>query len=195
MTCIERKIRLNGEVDSYRCDLLALEPDHGVLKYVVSERRTVASATLLPGTVTFALYWPERNYNLYYWALPEDPPTAADGCAEPAEGSEGRPSVGEGRPPTAKGDLASALRPIGYYINIVDSVSLTPACFTYRDLVLDLFIAPGGEPVVLDEEELPLDIEPALHAFIEAIKRQLLRDHRRILQEADRLLAPHLCAA
>jgi len=48
---------------------------------------------------------------------------------------------------------------------------------------------------VLDEEELPSDIDPALRSFIEAIKRQLLRDYRGIIDEADRLLAPLLAAA
>lgn len=211
MTCTERKIRMSGEVVTYRCDLLALDQDYGVLKYVVGERRTIATVTLVPGTLTFAVYWPDRNYNLYYWTSPEEMPAgtatgpAANGdvgparpiaAADAAADSEQVALGARTEPPIAAGGAsAPRLRPIGYYFNIVDSVSLTPLCFTYRDLVVDLFVAPGGEPVVLDEEELPRDIDPALRSFIEAIKRQLLRDHLRIIEEADRLLAPLIAAA
>ncbi len=168
MTCTERKIRLSGEVVTYQCDLLALEIDHGILRFVTSERRVIASATLEPGTFTFAVYWPERNYNLYYWTYREDPPL---------DGEAGEPS---------------RLRPVGYYFNIVDSVSLSPLQFAYRDLVVDIFVTPEGEPSVLDEDELPADTDASLLSFIEAIKRQVLRDYREIIAEVDRLLAPIL---
>ncbi len=168
MTCTERKIRLSGEVVTYQCDLVALEIDYGILKYVTSERRTVASATLEPGTFTFAVYWPGRNYNLYYWTIPEDPPI---------DGEAGKPL---------------RLRPVGYYFNLVDSVSLSPLQFTYRDLVVDIFVSPEGELSVLDEEELPAGTDSSLLAFIEAIKRQLLRDYRTVIAEVDSLLEPVL---
>ena len=171
MTCTERKIRLSGEVVTYRCELLALEIDYGILKFVTSEWRIVASATLEPGTYTFAVYWPGRNYNLYYWTFPEDPPI---------EGEESEPTP---------------LRPVGYYFNIVDSVSLSPLQFAYRDLVVDIFVTPEGELSVLDEEELPADTDESLRAFIEAIKRQVMRDYREIIEEVDLMLAPILAEA
>ena len=168
MTCMERKIRLSGEVVTYQCDLLALEIDYGILRFVTSERRVIASATLEPGTFTFAVYWPERNYNLYYWIFPEDPPI---------EGEASEPS---------------RLRPVGYYFNIVDSVSLSPLQFAYRDLVVDIFVTPEGELSVLDEDELPADTDESLLSFIEAIKRQVLRDYKEIIAEVHLLLAPIL---
>ncbi len=65
--CIEKKLTLSGRTDLFRCELLQLNPERGVLRYVLEREYRLAGIRLLPGDVTYALYWPDRPYTLYIW--------------------------------------------------------------------------------------------------------------------------------
>lgn len=65
--CIEKKQTLSGEIQTYSCELVRLDDNFGVLKYVIDREYTVADVQLAPGDVTIALYWTDRPYTLYTW--------------------------------------------------------------------------------------------------------------------------------
>jgi hypothetical protein len=75
-----------------------------------------------------------------------------------------------------------------YYFNIADRISLQAAEFIWRDLVVDVLVDPLGSVHVLDEHELPRDLDPALSRYIQSAKKNLLREHGAIMQEADSVI-------
>ncbi len=68
---VERKRRLDGSVEEFLCDGLALEPGRrAVLRYVIERDRSVGPGGLLPlrpGNMTIAHYWHDRAFNVYHW--------------------------------------------------------------------------------------------------------------------------------
>jgi len=75
-----------------------------------------------------------------------------------------------------------------YYFNIADQVSLQPKEFIWRDLVVDVLVDPQGSLHVLDEHELPADLDPDLSRYIQSAKALIIRDYRKIIHEADATL-------
>ena len=75
-----------------------------------------------------------------------------------------------------------------YYFNIGDSIALTPREFVWRDLVVDILIDGDGTPRVLDEHDIPTDIDASLRRNIRSAKEHILRKYRQIVAEADALL-------
>ena len=67
----ERKRRLSGRETIYQCELVALSPTVGILKHVLNSTASVGNLQLKSGTVTYAFYWTDRMYNLYWWMSPE----------------------------------------------------------------------------------------------------------------------------
>jgi predicted RNA-binding protein associated with RNAse of E/G family len=76
-------------------------------------------------------------------------------------------------------------RAIVYYINLSDRTVITPEVIHWRDLIVDVVITSDGECLVLDEDELPDDLEPALLAMIEAARDDLVRDHPALVAELE----------
>ncbi len=70
-TCVEIKQTLSGAIQQFTCELVALEEDYGILRYCISERVSVGHVLLLPGAVTYAVYWIGRPYNVYWWRDPQ----------------------------------------------------------------------------------------------------------------------------
>jgi hypothetical protein len=70
-----------------------------------------------------------------------------------------------------------------FYINLSDRTVITPEMIHWRDLIVDVVITPGGECLVLDEDELPPDLDPTLLAEIEAARDDLVRDHPALVVE------------
>jgi hypothetical protein len=65
----EIKRHINKPDERYECDLIHLEPDRAVLRYISD--RTFASTrlgvTFPPGCITIALYWHDRPY--VFWGI------------------------------------------------------------------------------------------------------------------------------
>lgn len=86
---------------------------------------------------------------------------------------------------------------IGYYLNVCDQVRLDgPGSeVSWRDLVLDVLLLPTGEARMLDREELPPDLDPALAAYIESAVDEILQSQAGLRREAeedpDRPERPH----
>jgi protein associated with RNAse G/E len=72
---------------------------------------------------------------------------------------------------------------LGYYINIGDQVQIADGRIAWRDLVVDLLILPEERLQILDENELPAELEPALRATIMRIKEQLAETYPAIIAE------------
>jgi hypothetical protein len=65
--CLEKKLTLSGETQTYSCELLHLEKGFGILRYVIDRAYDIAGLKLAPGDETIALYWEDRPYTLYIW--------------------------------------------------------------------------------------------------------------------------------
>ena len=71
-TIIERKTRLDGSREEYRCEPLSLESGRrAVLRYALERDWVVAGSTIsVPkGAVTVGHYWADRPYNVYHWLV------------------------------------------------------------------------------------------------------------------------------
>ena len=61
-----------------------------------------------------------------------------------------------------------------FYVNLSEGARLEGDVLTWRDLTVDILIPPVGEPVVLDEDEIPPTLDPATHRRIERAKHEVL---------------------
>lgn len=67
--CIEKKILLTGKEVEYACELVRCDGEFGVLRHVIDREYNVGGIRLVPGDVTYALYWTHEPYTLYTWRL------------------------------------------------------------------------------------------------------------------------------
>lgn len=84
---------------------------------------------------------------------------------------------------------------LAYYFNIGEIVRWEPEVLEWRDLVVDVLATPDGRVTVLDEDELPPDLDQATRQRIEAARDSVLRDLGQLAAEAEqesrRLLRRH----
>lgn len=78
----------------------------------------------------------------------------------------------------------------GLYCSIVDATTISDDLVAYTDLFVDVLIDPGGAATVLDEEELPDDIEPRHRRTINRALEELTGQTRRIVGEIERESRP-----
>jgi hypothetical protein len=57
--------------------------------------------------------------------------------------------------------LTPAGATLAFYFNLADQTAIGPDTLSYRDLTVDLLARPGAAPQILDEDELPADLDPA----------------------------------
>lgn len=65
---------------------------------------------------------------------------------------------------------------LALYFNICDSTHISTGLIEWRDLVVDVLITPDGRCRVLDEHELPDELEDGMQQYIEATRNDLCRD-------------------
>ena len=75
---------------------------------------------------------------------------------------------------------------LGYYCSIVDELSIGDDRVEYLDLVVDVLIDSRGGATVLDEDELPADLEPRHRRTISRALEDLTGNARRIVAELER---------
>jgi len=90
---------------------------------------------------------------------------------------------------------SASTKDVAYYFNIADSISLLPDEFSWRDLIVDIFIDTDGMVHVLDENELPPNLPPTLQCYILAAKSHILRGYREIIAEANFLIKKYVVGA
>lgn len=71
------------------------------------------------------------------------------------------------------------------YFNIADRISLQPREFLWRDLAVDIVIEDGRNVRVLDEDELPDNLDPELSRYIQNAKTIIMREYASIVHEAN----------
>jgi len=76
-----------------------------------------------------------------------------------------------------------------YYFNIADGVTLRPGAFAWRDLVLDIVVDGQGNATILDDHELPPDLDDGLARYIRGAVDHVLGHYREIIREADEIIA------
>ena len=149
-TVLERKVRLNGSVEEWTCELMALEPGrYAAVRYVLpEERRLGGTALVLPaGTVTIGHFWADRTYTAYHWLSGE--------------------------------------RTLGVYCSVAELLEVELEGIVYLDLAVDVLLLPGGGVSVLDEHELPSDIERETLKTIEEAVAALQADPARLLADVE----------
>lgn len=149
-TVLERKVRLDGSVEEWTCELLALEPGrYAAVRYVLPEERGLAGSDLvLPaGTVTIGHFWADRAYTAYHWL--------------------------------------SGGRTLAVYCSVAELLEVEPEGIVYLDLAVDVLFLPGGGVAVLDEHELPSDIERETLKTIEEAVTALQADPGGLLSEIE----------
>jgi len=72
---------------------------------------------------------------------------------------------------------------IAYYFNLADHTAIGEDRLSWRDLAVDILLTPEGSVRVLDEGDLPSEIDPALREFIQETTSALLRDVPRLIQQ------------
>jgi len=75
------------------------------------------------------------------------------------------------------------LQTLALYLNICDNTRISPAQIAWRDLTVDILITPDLCCRVLDEDELPDDIDSKLLSRINATRDVLCADAARLLLE------------
>ncbi len=148
--CDEVKTRLDGSSETWRCEVLALEPGRrAVLRYVLDRDREVGASGLVlrSGTVTIAHYWSDRPFNVYHWTL--GPTTVA------------------------------------YYANVAESLEISPTRVAYLDLAIDVLVRPSGAVDILDEDEVPVDLQPGHRKTIADALEQITANPRGLIKEIE----------
>ncbi|MCF7982577.1 MAG: DUF402 domain-containing protein [Pseudomonadales bacterium] len=72
---------------------------------------------------------------------------------------------------------------LGFYFNVSDSTQIGETRIYWRDLVVDIFITPDGRCRVLDEDEIPENLDPSLRKSIEQTRDHILSNFRQLTEE------------
>lgn len=81
--------------------------------------------------------------------------------------------------------LDPARRTLGFYFNVCDRTRIEPGLLEWRDLVVDVLAVPGRPARVLDEDELPAELDVETRGRIEAGKAAILVDPIRVTAEIE----------
>ena len=76
---------------------------------------------------------------------------------------------------------------LALYFNIADRTRIGHDTIEWRDLTVDVLLTPDGRCRVLDEDELPADLEPGLRRYIDDARVHLCREPLSRLAEYDKL--------
>jgi hypothetical protein len=91
------------------------------------------------------------------------------------------------RPYNAYHWVDQRLDSVALYFNISDRTHIGEQSIEWRDLAVDILISPDGRCRVLDEDELPADIDADLRAYIDAARDELCRQPLSRLGDYDKL--------
>ncbi len=80
----------------------------------------------------------------------------------------------------------------GWYCNVADRTQISAAGVHWRDLIVDVLALPGEPPQVLDLDEVPSDLDPALQRLIDGTVAELLRTLPALTQELEAETAGYL---
>lgn len=79
---------------------------------------------------------------------------------------------------------------IAYYFNIVDQTKLRPDVFEFRDLIVDVLVYPNLQFSVLDEDEIPQNIDLEVYDLIYRAKDYIIHNLDEVISEVEREIKP-----
>jgi predicted RNA-binding protein associated with RNAse of E/G family len=82
--------------------------------------------------------------------------------------------------------LTPAGRTLAHYVNVGDVTAYDGAVIEWHDLAVDVLATPDGRVRVLDEDELPPDLDPALRRHVEDARDRVLRDLPTLIEQTER---------
>ncbi|HEX2035080.1 MAG TPA: DUF402 domain-containing protein, partial [Chloroflexota bacterium] len=74
---------------------------------------------------------------------------------------------------------------LAHYFNIGDVTRLEGPNLHWRDLAVDILATPDGRVQVLDEDELPPDLDPGLRRYVESARDEVLRCLPSLIRESE----------
>ena len=89
----------------------------------------------------------------------------------------------EDRPYNAYHWVGDNQQTLALYFNICDSTHISPEQVAWRDLTVDVLITPDQRCRVLDEDELPDDLDRDLLSHINATRDLLCADPQQLVRE------------
>ena len=75
---------------------------------------------------------------------------------------------------------------IAYYCNVAETTEISERVVAYTDLAIDVLVRPSGAIDILDEDEIPPDLEPRHRLTIAKALEVLVTDARRLVAEVER---------
>jgi hypothetical protein len=76
-------------------------------------------------------------------------------------------------------------RTLAHYFNLASDTTWGADRLAWRDLTLDLLVLPDAEPRLLDQDELPADLDQATVAAIDRARSVVLAEQRRCIAELE----------
>ena len=75
---------------------------------------------------------------------------------------------------------------LAYYFNVGDVTRLEAGTLAWRDLAVDVLATPDGRVRVLDEDELPADLDAGTRAYVERARDEILAGLPELVAAAER---------
>lgn len=79
---------------------------------------------------------------------------------------------------------------LAHYFNLAADTSIDEGSIQWLDLALDLLVRPDRPAAVLDEDELPPDLDHDTRERIAAARAKILREHPVIIDQLEQLANP-----
>ena len=83
---------------------------------------------------------------------------------------------------------------LALYFNICDNTKIDEHTIEWRDLAVDVLITPDQRCRILDEDELPENLDPDLRSYIETTQKSLSKAPLSRLAEYDKLTREFITA-
>ncbi|HEV8469425.1 MAG TPA: DUF402 domain-containing protein [Candidatus Limnocylindria bacterium] len=77
-------------------------------------------------------------------------------------------------------------RTVAYYVSIAADTTIESGAIAYTDLVVDVLVRPSGAIEVLDEEELPPELDPRYRLAIAKALETCVTEAKRLAAEIER---------
>jgi hypothetical protein len=81
--------------------------------------------------------------------------------------------------------LTPAGQTLAHYFNLCADTAIAPDTIRWRDLAVDVLVRPAAEPLVLDEDELPGDLDPGLRDRIDRARRVVLAQQAEVVMDLE----------
>jgi predicted RNA-binding protein associated with RNAse of E/G family len=76
-------------------------------------------------------------------------------------------------------------RTLSHYANIGECLEISPSQVVWRDYAVDVLVTPDGAQLMLDEDELPDDLDPRVRGLVERTARWLTAQAPRVVSEVE----------